>query len=62
MSVIDSMTSGDIPIQSGDITELASSSISSADNTIVNVAFIVIIACWLVGIIDSYRLGLTREK
>ncbi|MCH8278085.1 MAG: hypothetical protein IIC12_04040 [Proteobacteria bacterium] len=62
LSVVDSINSGEIPVESGAITELVSNSISSADNLIVNISLIVVGACWVVGIIDSYRLGITQEK
>jgi len=62
LSIVDSIYGGEIPVESGAITELVSNSMSSADNLIVNISLIVIAACWVVGIIDSYRLGITQEK
>ena len=54
LSVVES---GAIPLEAGAITELVSSSISSADNSIIDYSLLVVVACWLVGIIDSYRLA-----
>jgi hypothetical protein len=62
LSVVDSMTSGEIPVDAGAITELASSSMSGADNSLVNYSLVVLGVCWIVGIIDSYRLGSSQEK
>ena len=62
LKVVESINSGEIPLDAGAITELASSSISSADNSTVNFSLIVIVACWLIGMIDSYRLGINLEK
>jgi hypothetical protein len=62
LTIVDSINSGEIPVETGAITELVSNSISSADNSIVNISVIVVGACWLIGIIDSYRLGITQEK
>ena len=62
LSIFDSINGGEIPVESGAITELVSNSISSADNLIVDISLIVIGACWIVGIIDSYRLGIIQEK
>ena len=62
LSIVDSINAGEIPLESGAITELVSNSISSADNLIVDISLIVIGACWVVGIIDSYRLGIIQEK
>ncbi len=62
LSIVDSINGGEIPVESGAIIELVSNSISSADNFIVNIFLIVVGACWVAGIIDSYRLGITQEK
>ena len=62
LAVIDSMAGGEIPVDTGAISELVSNSISSTDNSIANISMIVLIACWLIGIIDSYRLGKTHEE
>lgn len=62
LTVIDSMNSGEIPVETGAISELVSNSISSTDNSIANFSLIALAACWLIGIIDSYRLGLTQDK
>lgn len=62
MTIIDKVNSGEISIDTGTITQLASSSISTTDNSTVNIAVIVLLACWLFAIIDSYRLGIIQEK
>ncbi len=62
LSIIDSINGGEVPVESGTITELVTNSIGSADNLIVNISLIVVGACWVIGIIDSYRLGITQEK
>jgi hypothetical protein len=61
LTVIDSMNSGEIPVDTEAISELVSNSISSADNSIVNFSLLALAACWLIGIIDSYRLGITQD-
>ncbi len=62
LSIIDSINGGEVPVESGTITELVSNSIGSADNLIVNISLIVVGACWVIGIIDAYRLGMTQEN
>jgi len=62
LSVVDSINSGEIPVESGAISELVSNSISGTDNLVVNISLIVVGVCWVVGIIDSYRLGITQDK
>ena len=54
LNVIDS---GAVPVDAGAIAELVSSSIGSTDNSIINYSLLVVVACWFVGIIDSYRLA-----
>ena len=60
--IIDRINSGDIPVYTGAIAEMASNSTSGADSFTGNIAVTVLGACWLIGIIDSYRLGVAQEK
>jgi len=60
--IVDKINSGEIPLESVTITELASQSTGAADGSILNIAVLVVVACWLIGIIDSYRLGIHQEK
>ncbi len=62
LAIVDKINSGEIPLESVTITELASQSTGAADGSILNIAVLVIVACWLIGIIDSYRLGSNQEK
>ncbi len=62
LTIVDRINSGDIPIETGAIAELVSNSTTGVDGFIENTAVIVLAACWLIGIIDSYRLGVAQEK
>jgi len=62
LTIVDRINSGDIPVDTGAIAEMVSNSTSGADNFVENAALIVLGACWLVGIIDSYRLGVAQEE
>ena len=62
LTIIDRINSGEIPVETGTITELVFNSTGGADSSILNIAALVLGACWLIGIIDSYRLGLIQEK
>ncbi len=62
LTIIDRINSGEIPVETGTITELVFNSTGGADSSILNIAALVLGACWLIGIIDSYRLGLIEEK
>ena len=62
LTIVDRINSGDIPVDTGAIAEMVSNSTSGADSFIENIALIVLGACWLIGIIDSYRLGVAQKK
>jgi hypothetical protein len=62
LTIVDRINTGDVPVETGAIAELVSNSTSGADSFIENTAAIVLGACWLIGIIDSYRLGVAQEK
>jgi hypothetical protein len=60
-TIVDRINSGDIPVDTEAIADLVSNSANSADGLLQNVAVIVLLSCWLLGIIDSYRLGLAQD-
>jgi len=62
MLIVDQIISGDVPMETSAITQAVSTSTSTADSLIDNIAVMVLAACWLAGIIDSYRLGAAQEK
>ena len=62
LTIVDKINNGDIPVEAGAITELVSKSTSGAEDSIMNIAVLVVGACWLIGIVDSYRLGIIQEK
>ena len=62
LTIIDRVNSGDTPIEAGAIAEMVSNSTSGADSFTENTAVIVLGVCWLIGIIDSYRLGIAQEN
>ena len=62
LAIVDRINNGEIPVDTGSIAELVSNFSSGSEGSILNIATFVIGACWLIGIIDSYRLGITREK
>ena len=62
LTIVDLINSGDIPVDTGAIAEMVSKSTGGADSLVESTAMIVLGACWLVGIIDSYRLGAVQEE
>ena len=61
-TVLDRMNSGEIPLEAAAITEMVSQSTAAMEDSTLNIAALVFATCWLVGIIDSYRLGIVEEK
>ncbi len=62
LTIVDKINNGEIPVEAGTITELVSKSTGGANGSILKIAALVVGACWLIGIIDSYRLGIIQEK
>jgi len=62
LTIVDRINSGDIPVDTAAIADMVSNSTSGTDSLIDNLALLVLGACWLIGIIDSYRLGVAQEK
>ena len=61
-AVVDRVVSGEIPLEAGAISELVANSSNDSDSFISNISLVVFFACWLIGIIDSYRAGAALEK
>ena len=50
------------PIDMSAISNAATQSSTTSDNFIFNVVAILIIICWIVGVVDAYRIGKKRDK
>lgn len=62
LTIVDSITSGQVPMDIGAISALVTNSVSTADDAIANISLIILSICWLIGIIDSYRIGASQEE
>ena len=62
LTIVDRINSGDVSVESEAIAEMISNSTNGVDSPMANISVIVLGACWLVGIIDSYRIGIAQEK
>ena len=60
--IVDQMASGQIPMETGAIAQAVSDSGNTTSRLIDNIALYVLVACWLIGIVDAYRLGGAAEK
>jgi hypothetical protein len=62
LTIVDRINSGEISVEAGAITELASIPTNGAEGSILSIAALVVGAVWIIGIVDSYRLGIIQEK
>ena len=62
LQIVDKIQSGNVPLDVTAITELVSKQATGAEAQLLNIATTVISICWLIGIIDSYRIGRGQDK
>lgn len=60
--IADRVLSGEVPLEVGAISELIAGSAGDSQGLVSSVSMIVLVGCWLTGIIDSYRVGVALEK
>ena len=44
------------------ITNAATQAVSGADNSAYSFAFLLVVVCWVAGIVDAYRVGKKKEQ
>ena len=62
VQISEMIQSGDLQLDVEAITEFVSEQSTANESLLVNIASVAFIICWLIGIIDSYRLGCVRDK
>lgn len=61
MTVVDRINSGEVPLDAQAISAEISASSAEADSRAADVSLLVLGACWLFGIVDSYQLGKAQD-
>jgi len=61
-TIVDRIVSGEIPLDTGAISAVVTNSSDDLGSTISSISVYVFLACWLIGIIDSYRVGAALEN
>ena len=56
-AVIEKIQSEGGVIDLDSVTQAANQAVSSADQATYNILYFILICCWLVGVIDAYRVG-----
>jgi len=58
--IVEQIKNGEIPMNIAAISESLSSSTAGIDTQEINIKMYALVIIWLIGIIDSYRLGRTK--
>jgi hypothetical protein len=61
LQIVEKIQGGNIQPDITAITELVTKQSTGTDSQLVNIATIIIFICWIIGIIDSYRVGKLRD-
>jgi len=61
LQIVDKIQSGEIQPDVAVITELVTKQATGADAKLINIATAVLIITWLIGIVDSYRVGRLQD-
>ncbi|MDD3814100.1 MAG: hypothetical protein PHZ02_05590 [Desulfocapsaceae bacterium] len=62
LQIVDKVQSGDVPLDVTTISELVSKQSTGTEAQLLNIATTVICICWIIGIVDSYRIGRGQDK
>jgi hypothetical protein len=54
--------SGEVPFDVTKISELVSQQLAGSDGQLVNIPSLLLVICWVVGVIDSFRIGWSQGK
>lgn len=61
LQITEKILSGDGQLDVAAITELLSKRPTGTDTQLINIATAILIICWLIGIVDSYRVGRLQD-
>jgi cobalamin biosynthesis protein CobD/CbiB len=55
------LQAGELPMDSAAIADMVMRQVSTADTQMLNIASTTLLICWLVGIVDAWRLGRKQD-
>jgi TM2 domain-containing membrane protein YozV len=61
LQIVEKIQSGEVQPDVTAITQLVTKQSTGAESQLLNIATATIIICWIIGIIDSYRIGRLRD-
>jgi hypothetical protein len=62
IAIVEKIQNGDVPLEMQALSELVSKSSSRPEGLLVNIASLVVLLCWIIGIVDSYRIGQKQKQ
>ena len=57
LSIVDKLQSGEVPLDAEAISRMVAKATSGTEGLVLDIATYGIGLCWLIGIVDSYRIG-----
>jgi hypothetical protein len=62
LAILEELSASGGPLDMAAITRAARQSAASSDQLGLNLAFLVIVTCWLIGLADAYRVGKQKDR
>jgi hypothetical protein len=62
LKIVEQIQNGSVPLDATSITELVSMQTAGAESQLPDIATAIVMICWVIGIIDSYRVGSMQDK
>jgi len=62
LRISDAIQSGTVPLDIEAVTRMVSEQPGDANVQLLNIAMAAFSICWLIGVVDAYRLGRLRDK
>ncbi len=62
LAIADKVLQGEVPLDAEAIATLVYAGSNASESMMMNVATFVMLACWVAGIIDSWRIGAIEDK
>ena len=54
--------SNELAFDAAQINEMVTEKLSGSGDQVINISALILIMCWIVGVVDSFRLGRLEEK
>ena len=61
LAILEKVTSEGGPVDMESVSNAANQATTAADSLIVNLAFGLIVLCWIVGVVDAYNTGKKKD-